>query len=386
MPKLLMVTTVAVTIEAFLLPYARHFRASGWTVGAAANGVTGSGTLKREFDSLYEMEWTRNPLDLEPLARSVKRIRAIAARNGYDIVHVHTPIAAFITRLALRGERAAGKVKIAYTAHGFHFYKGGPPLKNLIFKTAERIAARWTDHLIVINGEDYEAALKMLPRQKVTYTAGGIGMDLKKYRSPAFGAEEIAAARREMGAESGDTLILTVAEFSPGKRHSDLVKALAKTGDPAIRLAFAGRGQFAGELRKLAAEAGVAGRIKFLGFRADIPLLIAAADATALPSEREGLPRVVMESMAIGTPVVGTDIRGTRDLLSGGCGTLVPVGDTRALAEALKKHKNRTPDIAATVEKARAKAETFDVEKIIEEYQGIYDSLLPLSKESAATA
>lgn len=376
MPKLLMVTTVAVTIEAFLLPYARHFRASGWSVDAAARGVTGSGTLEREFDGLYEMEWTRNPLDLESLARSVKRIRAIVARNNYDIVHVHTPIAAFITRLALSGERAAGKVKIAYTAHGFHFYKGGPPLKNLIFQTAEKIAARWTDHLVVINGEDYEAALKMLPREKVTYTAGGIGMYLQKYKDAAFGADEIAAARREMGAKPGDTLILTVAEFSPGKRHSDLVKALAKTGDPAIRLAFAGQGQLAGDTRRLAAKAGVAGRIKFLGSRKDVPLLIAAADATALPSAREGLPRVVMESMAIGTPVIGSDIRGTRDLLSGGCGTLVPVGDTHALAEALKKHKNKTPDIAAAAEKARAKAEMFDAEKIIGQYEGIYGGLL----------
>lgn len=376
MPKLLMVTTTAITIDAFLLPFARHFRASGWTVDAAARGVTAAGTLEPEFDSLYEMEWTRNPLDWENLARSAKRIRAIVARNGYDIVHVHTPIAAFVTRLALRGERAAGKVKIAYTAHGFHFYQGAPPLKNLIFQTAERLAARWTDHLIVINGEDYEAALKMLPREKITYMAGGIGMDLKKYRKAAFGADEIAAARREMGAGPGDTLVLTVAEFSPGKRHKDLVKALAETGDPAIRLAFAGTGPLAAETRRLAAEAGVADRVKFLGFRKDIPLLIAAADVTALPSGREGLPRVVMESMAIGTPVIGADIRGTRDLLSGGCGTLVPLGDTHALAEALKKHKKMTPEIAAAAERAKAKAQTFDVEKIIEQYEGIYRELL----------
>lgn len=386
MPKLLMVTTTAVTIEAFLLPFARHFRASGWVVDAAARDAAASGTLEPEFNNLYEMEWTRNLLDWENLARSVKRIRAIAVRNNYDIVHVHTPIAAFVTRFALRGERAAGKVKIAYTAHGFHFYKGGPPLKNLVFQTAERIAARWTDHLIVINGEDYEAALKMLPREKVTYTAGGIGMDLGKYKAAAFGADEIAAARREMGAKPGDTLILMIAEFSPGKRHKDLIKALAETGDPAIRLAFAGTGPLAAETRKLAAEAGAADRVKFLGFRRDVSLFIAAADATALPSEREGLPRVVMESMAIGTPVIGADTRGIRDLLSSGCGMLVPAGDTHALAEALKKHKNKTPEITAAAEKAKAKAETFDVEKIIGHYEGIYGGLLPLSKGSVTAA
>lgn len=376
MPKLLIVTTVAVTIEAFLLPFARRFRALGWTVDAAARGAAGSATLEQEFDCLYEMEWTRNPLDIKSLARSVKRIRAIACQNDYDIVHVHTPIAAFITRFALRGERAAGKVKVVYTAHGFHFYKGGQPLKNLAFKAAETLAARWTDHLIVINGEDYEAAARMLPCERITYTAGGIGMDLKKYSASAFSADEITAARREMGAASGDTLVLTVAEFSPGKRHRDLIKALAGTSDPAIRLAFAGQGSLAQETRRFVAEAGVADSVKFLGFRKDVPLLIAAADATALPSEREGLPRVVMESMAIGTPVIGADIRGTRDLLADGCGTLVPVGNTSALAEALKKHKTKTPEIAAVVERAKAKADTFDEDKIIERHEGIYAGLL----------
>lgn len=371
-----MVTTVSVTIEAFLLPYARHFRALGWRVDAASRGAGDSRMLSAEFDALYEMTWTRNPLDVKNLVRSAERIRMLVDQNDYDIVHVHTPIAAFITRYALRGLRGAGKVKVVYTAHGFHFYKGAPPLKSFIFKLAEKMAARWTDHLIVINQEDYEAALKMLPQEKVTLTAGGIGMDIKKYRDAAFSMKEIADARREMGASPGDTLILMVAEFSPGKRHGDLIKALASTKDASIKLAFAGAGQAAGESRKLAQAMGVADRVKFLGYRRDIPLLIKAADATVLPSQREGLPRVVMESMAIGTPVIGADIRGIRDLLSGGCGTLVPVGDVNGLAEALKKHKTKTPELEAMVESAKVSSESFDVEKIIARYEEIYDGLL----------
>lgn len=376
MPKLLMVTTVSVTIEAFLLPYARYFRARGWTVSAASRGAADSRALSQEFDSLYEMEWTRNPLGVKGLTRSAERIRALVEQNGYDIVHVHTPIAAFITRYALRGLRGAGKVKTAYTAHGFHFYKGASPLKSFIFRTVEKAAARWTDHLIVMNEEDYEAALKMLPQERVTLTAGGIGMDMKKYRDAAFSVDEIAAARREMGVAPGGMLILMVAEFAPGKRHRDLINALAKTKDLSMRIAFAGVGQAADEVRKLAESVGIADRVKFLGLRKDIPLLLAAADVTVLPSQREGLPRAVMESMAIGTPVIGADIRGIRDLLSDGRGTLVPVGDVSMLTEALKKHKTKTPEIETMIQKAKASSESFDVEKIIAQYEGIYDRLL----------
>lgn len=376
MAKLLVVTTVVVTAEAFLLPFARYFREKGWRADAAARGAGSSALCGQSFDNCYEMKWTRSPLDAANLIKSAGRIKKLAEQNQYDIVHVHTPIAAFITRFALRAPRAAGKVKVVYTAHGFHFYKGAPAFKSVVFKFAEKIAAAWTDHLIVINGEDYEAALQMLPREKVTLIEGGVGLELEKYRGGMFSAEEIAAARAEMGARPGDTLILMIAEFSAGKRHRDIIGALADTGAPAIRLAFAGTGPLSEKMKELAVAKGVADRIKFLGFRKDVPLLIAGADATALPSEREGLPRVVMESMAYGTPVIGADIRGIRDLLSGGCGTTFPTGDIKALAAALKKHKTKTAEIGEIIEKAKMRAEKFDIKKIIAEHEKIYSKML----------
>lgn len=376
MAKVLMVTTVAVTLEAFLLPFARAFREKGWAVDAAASGVHSSEPCMRAFGRCYELSWTRNPLDLENLLNSLEKIRILAERNEYDLVHVHTPIAAFVTRYALRKLRASGKVKVVYTAHGFHFYRGAPRLKSAVFKIAEKIAAAWTDHLIVINEEDYMAALRMLPEEKVTLIAGGVGMEMKKYRDAVFSGEELAAARAEMGAGAGDTLVLMIAEFVPRKRHRDLINALALTGDASIRLAFAGTGALMEETRRLAEAKGVADRIKFLGFCKNVPLLIAAADAAALPSEQEGLPRSVMESMARGTPVIGTDIRGIRDMLAAGCGTLVPLGDAEKLAAALKKHKTLTPELTIVREKAKEKAAIYDVREIIKEYEKIYERLL----------
>ena len=67
------------------------------------------------------------------------------------MVHVHTPVASFVTRYALRKEK---KLKIIYTCHGFHFYKGGSILNWMLFYPIEYLAARWTDKLITINSED----------------------------------------------------------------------------------------------------------------------------------------------------------------------------------------------------------------------------------------
>lgn len=376
MAKLLIVTTVSTTLEAFLLPFACHFRALGWRVDAASSGVEGSELCGQNFNHCYEMRWSRNPHGIKKLADTIRDIRKLMAENDYDIVHVHTPIAAFITRFALRKARSSGKVKIVYTAHGFHFYQGDSFREKFIFKTAEKIAVDWTDHLIVINDEDYRAALGLLPHQKVTLMSGGIGVELEKYRYTGFSAAELTAARAELGAAAGDTVILMIAEFAPRKRHRDLVKALALAGDPTLRLAFAGIGPMMEQTRKFAESSGVIDNIKFLGFRRDIPLLIAAADATALPSDREGLPRSIMESMIVGTPVIGADVRGIKDLIGDGAGTLVTLGDINGLAAALKKHQSQGPEIIAIKKKARERTGIFDVRNILKQHEEIYENLL----------
>jgi glycosyltransferase involved in cell wall biosynthesis len=85
----------------------------------------------------------------------------------------------------------------------------------------------------------------------------------------------------------------------------------------------------------LAARLGLTERVHFLGHRDDIPALIRASQATLLPSEREGLPRSIMESLCLEVPVIGSDIRGIRDLLADGAGLMYTVGDIKGLAAAM---------------------------------------------------
>jgi glycosyltransferase involved in cell wall biosynthesis len=326
---LLVVTTVPVTLKAFLTPFADHFRSKGWRVDAMAAGVSES-PVAESFDEVHDIEWSRNPFDPRSLRRATPRVREVVAAGGYDIVHVHTPVAAFTTRYALRNEDSA---RVVYTAHGFHFSPELPASRNAPFLALERLAGRWTDELVVINDDDLAAARKhaIVPEDRVRLMHG-IGVDTDLFSPTSVSAGTVDETRRGLGLDD-QPLFLMIAEFIPRKRHAEVVQAFAKTR-PAAQLAFAGEGPTFDEVKALAEELGVSDRVHFLGFRRDIKELLAASTATVLFSAHEGLPRSSMESLAMGVPVIGSDIRGVRDLLADGCGVLVPPGDIEALATA----------------------------------------------------
>jgi glycosyltransferase involved in cell wall biosynthesis len=374
-PSLLMVTTVPDTLQGFLLPFVEHFRSRGFQVDAMAEGVGGFSECAAAFDHVWEVAWSRNPLDRRNLLTGRRRVRDVVSDQGYDLVHVHTPVAAFVTRLALRDLRRAGRPRVIYTAHGFHFYRGGPQPRCAAFRALEKLAGRWTDYLIVINREDEQAARRLLPPERVQYMPG-IGVDLDRYCAEAVAEADVARVRQELKLGIADRLFLMVAEFSPGKRHRDAVAALARQGRADCRLAFAGTGPLMEETRRLARELGVADRVHFLGFRLDIPALVRASVAVLLPSEREGLPRSIMESLSLGVPVVGTRIRGTVDLLEGGCGLLVPVGDVVALADALSRVLDHPDEAREMGRRGRERMADCDVRKIIALHEALYEEAL----------
>src|SRR5262245_32324051 len=111
MPKLLIASTVPVTLRAFLLPYAEYFRTRGYRVDALANGVSAFEDCVAGFDQVHEINWSRNPLHPSHFFSVPARIRELVERERYDLVHVHTPVAAFVTRYALRHLRRAGALR-----------------------------------------------------------------------------------------------------------------------------------------------------------------------------------------------------------------------------------------------------------------------------------
>ncbi|WP_293146390.1 MULTISPECIES: glycosyltransferase [unclassified Microcoleus] len=112
-------------------------------------------------------------------------------------------------------------------------------------------------------------------------------------------------------------------QFIPRKRPGNIFKAFAQLARPQVHLALVGDGIILEEMRELASELGIQKQVHFLGLRQDIPILIRASVATLIASSQEGLSNCVMESFCIEVPVIGIEIRGTRDLLENGNGLLV---------------------------------------------------------------
>lgn len=155
---------------------------------------------------------------------------------------------------------------------------------------------------------------------------------------PQVDAAARSLARTRLGLGTGDFVVGIVARLSPQKAHHVLLEAFAtlRATRPHARLVVVGGGVREAELRELAGRLGLTGAVLFTGIRRDVPDLLPAFDVSCLSSVHEGVPMAVIESMAVGIPVVATDCGALRDMIADGeQGFIVPVGGDQAMAERL---------------------------------------------------
>lgn len=375
--RLLMVSTIPDTLAGFVVPIAARMRELGWRVDAAAQDATASQGCSKAFDEVWSVDWSRNPLDPSNLSSAVRRVREIVEEGDHDVIHVHTPVAAFVTRLALRNRRAHGGCKVIYTAHGFHFHERNGALKNAGFLALEKLAGQWTDRLVLINEWDVEQARahRIVAEDAIVYMHG-IGIDTSRY-DPADVPESAAAEVREELGLAGEPLFLVPAEFIPRKRQELVVQALADSDRGDLNVAFVGNGPMLPRVRQRARKLGVDKQTHFLGFRSDMPRLMKAADATVLYSRQEGLSRSVMESLAMERPVIGSDIRGIRELIAGGCGVAVDPDRPDVLAEAMALVADDPEWVELMGRLGREKmAGPYEERRIVAQHEVMYEDVL----------
>jgi glycosyltransferase involved in cell wall biosynthesis len=370
--RLLVVTTVPSTLS-FLVPYADHFRAVGWRVDAVTGPGDGS-AWQPHFDRLLRVSWSRRPSDPRNALRAGAQVRRLVAAGGYDIVHTHTPIASFVVRAAMA--TLPHRPAVVYTAHGFHFHAAGAPVTNAVFGLAEAAAGWVTDRLVVINDEDWRAAarLRTVPAARLRLFPG-IGVDLGYYRATAEVADAARAMRQRIGVPADARLLSIVAEFTPRKDHRTALQALAAHADPGLHLCLAGEGPLRGAVEEEARSLGVGDRVHFLGGVRDVRPLMCASSATVLPSRREGLSRAVLESLALGVPVIGARTRGIADLLADGGGIVVEPGDVAGFARAYDDIGSH-PRGAALRDQIAPTLATYSTDRLISLHEQLYDELL----------
>lgn len=372
--KLLVVANVAKEhINKFHLPTIRMFREAGWQVDVACRKdaeIPGCSTV-------YDLPCSRNPFR-GGLIKSIRMVRQLLRENTYDAVHCHTLTGTIVARLAARPFRRKG-LKVLYTAHGFRFQKGGSLIPWLTAYPMEKVLSYFTDVLITINNEDFSFAKKHLSPPAVIRKISGIGVSLKKF---SHISETDNLTRASLGLSDTDFVLIYVAELSANKNQIQLLEMMEHLRPylPQVKLLLVGPDHTNGRLQKLTTQKGLSDIVQFLGWRNDVPALLALADVVTASSKTEGLPINLMEAMAAGIPVIAMDNRGHRELvIDRVTGRLLPRSDVKGMADAVLELAAQ-PDMAKKyTDAAKAHIRTYDEQNVLQELRSVYRELFPNS-------
>lgn len=267
----------------------------------------------------------------------VSNIRKIMKQNDFTFIHVHSPIGSVLGRIAAHKEA----VRVVYTAHGFHFFRGGP-IKNWIFFPVEWILMFFTDHLVVINKGDL-AVSKWLPIKRVTYIPSvGANVDSALAVSYSQKQSDRLKIRNELDISEHDYVILNVGEFSERKNQTTLIKAIAQLPKSIhIKILFAGVTNDRSKYTKIVSDLGLTDKVLFLGYRSDLPALHHAADLLVMPSLREGFGMGGFDALVDGVYMIGSKNTGMADYLKDeSLGRLVNPNDVIELSNSIVEAYN----------------------------------------------
>lgn len=361
--KILVVTTTDSMIGQFLLPHIKALTDAGNVVECACHktGFWFDEMIKNGL-VVYEVPFARNPLHPSNF-KAQKKLNNIVKNGKYDLIHCHTPVGGVLAR------RSAHKFKIPvlYTAHGFHFFKGAPMVNRLVYKTIEKHYAKYTDALVVMNEEDFEAAKKM--RAKRVYKISGIGLTHKQKSNT-----DLNALKTELGINEKDTVLISVGELNKNKNHEAILKALAQLRLKNVKYFVCGRGNRLDEYNEFINANALNDSVKFLGYRRDVDDLLKISDVFIMPSKREGLPLSMMEAMDVGLPIIGSDIRGCRDLIDGN-GYLVDLKNPEGFKTAICELVNSPEKREKMAEVGKENIKKFYIENVLKQMEKIYDDI-----------
>ena len=321
--KAIILTTVPSTIEQFNMENIKLLKELGYKVEVASNfNVTGNIDNNRFNEFLTELEqldvkvnnisFSRKLFSFDNI-RAYKQLKKLFKEQNYQLLHCHTPICGVITRLVARKQRKTG-LKVMYTAHGFHFYKGAPLLNWLIYYPVEKICAKWTDCLITINEEDYNLAKRKLKAKKVELV-NGIGVDKSKFDFTMSDSEK-GKIRNELKLKKDDFVLIQVGELNKNKNQIMTIQAMKKIVETNknVKLLLVGKGNLKDYYEEKIKEYNLEKNIFLLGYRKDIPKLLKISDCLISTSKREGLPVNLIEATMSGLPIIATNCRGNREI------------------------------------------------------------------------
>lgn len=317
----------------------------------------------------YFVRWLVRPVRPWKDAMALVSIYRLLRQIKPHIVHTHSSKAGIIGRLAAY---AAGVPVIIHTFHGFGFTPGQPAWLRKLFVLAERFCACLSTHLVFVSKDNEEEAARLRIGRGKSKSLIRSGILVQ---SPPAGS----SIRQDLGIPKEAWVVISVGNFKPQKNPLALATTAKRVldSDPSIHFLWVGDG----ELRSAAEEDlkahALFAQIHFLGWRRDIPSLLAASDCFILTSLWEGLPRALVEAALARLPSVAFAVNGVNDILiEGETGFPIPPQNTELAADKLLWLKNHPLEARLMGQKARRQVELeFDINRMVRQQEQLYQEL-----------
>ncbi len=377
--KIMQLCAIDRTIKIFLKPLIRHLMDQGLEVICVCSGGPYTEELKREGLDIINVPIERKVGVLSNI-KSIFKLYILFKKERPDVLHVHTPVASALGRIAAK----LAKVPIVvYTAHGFYFHDDMPPMKYKLILNIEKYLARYfTDFIFTQSDEDRITAInnRFIDEKKIVCIGNGIDI-YGRFNPQNICNAEINKLYKDFKLTDENIIVTFVGRLVREKGIRELVGAFGSIDNDEARLIIVGdmdQGCRDKKTRDLIVRKYKDNRkIIFLGFREDINNILYFTDIFCLPSYREGMPRTIIEAMAMGCAVVATDIRGCREeVIDGETGFLVKPQseyDIREKLETLIADKRLLNSMKA---KGRERAkEQFDERQIVGRQADIINKL-----------
>jgi len=327
--------------ERTLLELAAFLRDQGWDSRVVALEGDGAGELVQrasEQGIAGEAYVTTGRLGLWPM---VRRLRSMLDGESRAIVHSH----GYKPDILLAALGVPRRLACLATCHSW--YSETKKLKALEY--LDKRAVRGFDHVVAVSDQIYhDLRASRMPEGKLSRIDNGISV-------PVVDARQRDEIRAEWRLAPDERLIVQIGRLAKSKRNALLLKAVA--GLPsgiASRVALVGDGEERGALADYARTLGIEHRVIFAGYRRDATAVMAAADVLAITSNKEGLPIVLLEAMAMGCPIIATAVGAIPQALSQDSAWIIPVDDEAALVRAICEALGESSPAGARAAKAKS--------------------------------
>lgn len=335
-------------------------------------------SLRKEGFNIQNINIDRKISPLSNL-KSIYEMYKLFKKEKPDIVHVHTPIAAVLGRIAAKLARVPN---IIYTAHGFYFHENMKPLIYKIFLNIEKFVARLaTDFIFTQSEEDAQTAYqnKFIDRDKIIAIGNGVDV-CGKFNPKNINKDEIEDLYKELGLKKEDKIVSFIGRLVKEKGILDLLDSYKYIRNDVkfLIIGDVSQGDRDTETIKKLEKYKENKNIIFTGKRSDIYNLLYISDIFCLPSYREGMPRSIIEAMAMECAVVATNIRGSREeVIHGKTGYLVNLNSPKEIANKVDEILNNESLLNSMKLEGRKRAEEiYDEDVVVRKQLDVFEYLL----------